>query len=285
MGGSVCVCVHVWWRERGVVGEGRGGGCWGRCSAQPDGSSAGESLSPCQEKTGPIREQLDRHPCMQITAEVEGVASHSSLRFIPEQVKLQLEGEDCQWLKDGSLQLGRNDPLRWVQSEGKYFYFIISSVLLSFINVLFLRSLKKKIQMSMVAFCYLNSVTIPCLTFSHKPALSILLIDSPFRTDTLSTFHANCTYSLKWWCTLPAVEVVVWTTAVGLLSHWWCTRSNVQPVSYAGEWKWLHVSRLRQCGALKLSPRRSNSRRASHTKCFTPKRDRSILDHLQVLKV
>lgn len=63
---SVCECVCVWWRGSKV--ESGGGQHWGRCSAQPAGSSAGESHSPCQQPTGPIREEFGLHPCMQIMA-------------------------------------------------------------------------------------------------------------------------------------------------------------------------------------------------------------------------
>lgn len=93
---SVCECVCVWWRGSKV--ESGGGQHWGRCSAQPAGSSAGESHSPCQQPTGPIREEFGLHPCMQIRAEVEGIGRGSRLTIrsahivLPEQVKLQLEG-------------------------------------------------------------------------------------------------------------------------------------------------------------------------------------------------
>lgn len=70
MGVSVCVMVMVTVMEVEVeVG--------GVCGAQPAGSSAGVSQSPCQEPTGPIREELGPHPCMQIRAEVEGVCRGS----------------------------------------------------------------------------------------------------------------------------------------------------------------------------------------------------------------
>lgn len=67
----VCVCVCVVVMVMVMVRWGWGGG------AQPAGSSAGVSQSPCQELTGPIREELGPHPCMQISAEVEGVCRGS----------------------------------------------------------------------------------------------------------------------------------------------------------------------------------------------------------------
>lgn len=69
--GRECLCVCGDGDGDGD-GGGRGGG-----EAQPAGSSAGVSQSPCQEPTGPIREELGPHPCMQIRAEVEGVCRGS----------------------------------------------------------------------------------------------------------------------------------------------------------------------------------------------------------------
>lgn len=88
------------WNTAGVCMMG-GGGC-----TQPAGSSAGLSPSPCQELTGPIREERRPHPCMLISPSEEpgsratagvhchGYSSSSSPTVLPEQVN-QAEGIWC----------------------------------------------------------------------------------------------------------------------------------------------------------------------------------------------
>lgn len=49
--------------------------CWG-AHTEPAGSSVGVSQSPCQELTGPIREELRPHPCMQIRPSEEQGRGH-----------------------------------------------------------------------------------------------------------------------------------------------------------------------------------------------------------------
>lgn len=114
---------------------------WWEGGKQPAGSSAGVSQSPCQELTGPIREELRPHPGMLISPSEEpgsrasaGVHCHgysSSHTILPEQVnrveRMWRLGIGCTRLRDLHLHhrfSEQSHAAEWESKSIDFFCFI-----------------------------------------------------------------------------------------------------------------------------------------------------------------